>query len=141
VKFWDASAVVPLLVAEDGSAALLGLLEDDPSMLVWWATPIECTSALAREERAGRLAATAVSAALERLAVLSEGWNELSPSEPVRSVARRVLRVHPLRAADALQLAAAIVASSHQPSSFEFVCQDQRLADAAAREGFKIRSA
>jgi hypothetical protein len=48
------------------------------------------------------------------------------------------LRVHPLRAADALQLAAAYIAAERRPSSLELVILDDRLAAAARREGFVL---
>lgn len=107
-------------------------------MVVWWSTPIECTSALARAERAGRLQPAQVVTALDRMGLLSEAWVEVAASEPLRTVARRLLRVHPLAAADALQLAAAIIASDREPSTLDVVCQDLRLADAATREGFRV---
>lgn len=50
----------------------------------------------------------------------------------------RLLRVHRLRAADAVQIAAAIVAADFQPGSLEFVTLDVRQADAAEREGFRV---
>jgi hypothetical protein len=138
VRFWDASAIVPLLVDEPTREALLALLEHDPVMLVWWATPVECASALARRERDGALALAEATDALDRLRSLGASWQEVLPSEAVRSVAQRLLRVHPLRAADSLQLAAAIVAAEGEPPTLEFVGLDSRLNDAATREGFRI---
>ncbi len=138
MRFWDASAVVPLLVSEEATGRLLSLLDTDPVMLVWWGTPVECTSALARREREGALAAAQAARALERLRRLAAGWQEVLPADAVRSTAQRLLRVHPLRAADSLQLAAAIVASEHEPASLEFVCLDEKLNDAAGREGFPL---
>lgn len=138
MRFWDASAIVPLLVDEPTREALLALLEHDPVMLVWWATPVECASALARRERDGALALAEATDALDRLRSLSASWQEVLPSEAVRSVAQRLLRVHPLRAADSLQLAAAIVAAEGEAPTLEFVGLDSRLNDAATREGFRI---
>ncbi len=138
MKFWDASAIVPLLVSEAESAGAGALLERDPEMLVWWGTPVECTSALARREREGALAAAEVADAVERLRAASEAWQEVLPADVVRTTAQRLLRVHPLRAADALQLAAAIVASEHDPASLPFVSLDDRLGEAAGREGFPV---
>ncbi len=138
MKFWDASAIVPLLVSEATRKALLGLLDQDQEMLVWWGTPVECTSAIARREREGALSVTDATHALQRLRGLSSGWHELLPSELVRSTAQRLLRVHPLRAADSLQLAAAIVAADHEPDAFDFVSLDDHLKEAASREGFQI---
>ena len=138
MKFWDSSAIVPLLVMEASREPLLALLDQDPLMIVWWGTPVECTSAIARREREGSLSVTEATAALERLRTLSLAWQEVLPTEPVRSVAQRLLRVHPLRAADALQLAAAVIAAEREPSSLEFISLDERLNAAAQREGFRI---
>jgi hypothetical protein len=138
VRFWDASAVVPLVVAEPPRDALLALLDADPDMLVWWGTPVECASAIARRERDGALPLGDATAALDRLKRLGRSWHEVLPADPLRSVALRLLRVHPLRAADSLQLAAAIVAAEHEPGTLEFVSLDDRLNEAASREGFRL---
>ena len=140
MKFWDASAIVPLMVSEQASSPLLDLLEQDPVMVVWWGTPVECVSAIARREREAALTVAEASAALERLRSLVVGWNEVQPVDPVRGTAQRLLRVHPLRAADGLQLAAAILAAEHEPAALEFVSLDERLNDAASREGFRVVS-
>jgi uncharacterized protein len=138
VRFWDSSAVVPLLVGEDSSAGLIKMLEDDPAMLVWWATPVEYVSALARLERDGALDSPGVAEAVDRLDALELHWDEVQPVARLRSQAIRLLRVHPLRAADALQLAAAIVAAEDQPRTLTFLTLDDRLALAAQREGFSV---
>jgi uncharacterized protein len=138
MKFWDASAIVPLLIAERSSPSLRAIVADDPLMLVWWATQIECTSALARLDREGLLDTQSVRAAHKRLSQLVANWQEVDPRDEVRETAARLLRVHPLRAADALQLAAAFVAASGRPSSLEFVTLDEKLATAAHKEGFAM---
>ena len=48
------------------------------------------------------------------------------------------VRVHPLRAADSLQLAAALASAEEDPSGVGFVCFDIRLNEAASREGFTV---
>ena len=108
-------------------------------MCVWWGTEIECVSAVARLEREDALAEPAMTAALVRLDLLAEAWNEVQPVAAVRSTARRLLRVHPLRAADALVLAAAVVAAEGVPASLDLVTLDERLAAAARREGFAVQ--
>src|SRR3954447_2892810 len=115
------------------------IAKEDALMLVWWATPIECVSAISRLERDGDLSSRGATAALGRLDALAEGWNEVQPVEAARMAARRLLRVHALRAADALQLAAAVVASEGNAASLEIVTLDDRLIDAARREGFVVR--
>jgi predicted nucleic acid-binding protein len=135
MRFWDSSAVVPLLVEEDASLAMLGRLREDAQLAVWWGTTVECASAVARLEREGA-AADRVSEAFARLDDLSRAWMEVEPHDELRDVARRLLRVHPLRAADALQLAAAYVVAERRPATLEFVTLDERLRLAAMKEGF-----
>ena len=138
MRFWDASAIMPLLITETTTKTLQGLAKSDPAMLVWWATEVECASAIARLEREGALAPSVVDEAFDRLKRLAEGWHEVDPSDGVREAAVRFLRVHPLRAADALQLAAAFVAAERRPSSLEVITLDDRLAAAGRREGFVL---
>jgi predicted nucleic acid-binding protein len=140
LRFWDSSAIVPLLVAEASTNSLLASAVQDPMMCVWWASEVECVSALSRLEREEALTGSAIAAALERLDQLAESWNEIQPTAALRSVARRLLRVHPLRGADSLQLAAAVIASEGLPASLNVVTLDERLADAARREGFVVQT-
>jgi len=107
-------------------------------MLVWWGSEVECVSALARLERDGALDAQEIALAMQRLGQLVAGWNQVDPSDAVREVAVRFLRVHPLRAADALQLAAAFLAAERRPTSLEIVTLDNRLGGAARKEGFTV---
>lgn len=139
MRFWDASAVVPLVVTEPGSRHVERWAKEDPGIVAWWGTEVECAAAIARLERDGLLDESAVEAALAGLAQLARGWIEVEPSDVVRETATRLLRVHALRAGDALQLAAAHVASDRRPASLEFVTLDDRLASAARREGFVVR--
>jgi hypothetical protein len=138
VIFWDSSAVVPLLVDESPRDALLDLLRRDSGMIVWWGTPVECASAISRREREGALGMEAVGQAFDRLSTMAGEWHEVLASHAVRAAAQRMLRVHPLRAADSLQLAAALVAAEHEPASLDLVSLDDRLTEAASREGFRI---
>jgi uncharacterized protein len=138
VKFWDASAIVPLLVAESATRSLQALANQDSDLLVWWGSQVECASALARLERGALLDVKGAASAFDRLKQLANGWHEIEPSETVRENALRFLRVHPLRAADALQLAAAFLAAERRPSTLEVVTLDERLADAARKEGFEL---
>ena len=138
MRFWDSSAIVPLLVHEATHAAALDEFDRDPVVLAWWATPVECVSALARLERDGALTTDDVRGALGRLDALAAAWHEIQPVAPIRQRAIRLLRVHSLRAADALQLGAALVAAEDEPSSLPIVTFDERLAQAAEREGLSV---
>ncbi len=140
MRFWDSSAIVPLLVQESTFEDLRQLLQVDPEMIVWWGTVVECTSALARREREGALASEVANSAYSRLRVLTTTWAEMLPSNPIRNTAERLLRTHPLRAADSLQLAAAIIAAENDPPTLQFVTLDQQLAAAARREGFEVHA-
>ena len=99
---------------------------------------VECVSALARLERDGALDPAAIALALKRLQQFAASWHEIDPSDAIREAAARFLRVHPLRAADALQLAAAFLAAERRPPSLEIVTLDDRLAAAARKEGFAV---
>ena len=138
MNFWDTSALVALGVDEPHRHRALRILNEDDRMAVWWGTQIEYAAALARRERDGSLSTEEVSRHLVRLAALSQVWYEVQLSRRIVTLARRLLRVHPLRAADSLQLAAALAVAEDDPSSIGFVCFDVRLNQAASREGFAI---
>jgi len=137
MRFWDASAVVPLLVEQPLSVRARHLLAEDPDPVVWWSTPVECASAIARLRREGILPESVEREALATLDLLRSGWHEILPGDALRAQAMRVLRLHPLRTADALQLAAALEWAG-TPESGTVVTFDERLAGAAAREGFAV---
>ncbi len=138
MRFWDSSAVVPLIVEEPTSKACRGTLRDDPSMLVWCFTRTEVVSALHRQHRGGAFARASLRAAEARLELLAERWSEVDTLQGTRDVAERLLRTHALRCADALQLAAALVAYDNRPKGRIFVVRDDVLGEAATREGFQV---
>jgi predicted nucleic acid-binding protein len=135
MRFWDSSALVSLTVTEPNTAQVGTLLDEDPEITVWWASPVECWSALARRRRDGAMDLPGERDARDRLSELAATWTEILPSEELRRLAGSLLLRHPLRAADALQLAAAITAAG-VPPRIPIVTLDERLAEAAAREGF-----
>ncbi len=138
MKFWDASALAPLHARERRTAELQALAKSDEGIVVWWGTVVECASALARLNRRGSLTDDAYAKALEALVVTSRGWRPVTPSQDVRYDAMRFVRVHPLSAADAFQLAAAVHWAQQRPGGLDFVCLDARLRQAAAIEGFTL---
>jgi predicted nucleic acid-binding protein len=138
MNFWDSSAIIPCVVEQKLSKAVRAIRESDPVVAVWWASRVECVSALCREKRDGRLSAVDCGTASE---LLRQWWNaayEILPSEKVRQRAERLLNTHSLRAADALQLAAALVCVQEMPQAAGFVSLDARLRKAAAEEGFSV---
>lgn len=138
MKFWDASAIVPLVALEKETGEYRTLLAEDTDIVVWFLTPVEVISALTRRLREKSLKPMEFSRAKEHLATLEKAWSEVISVERVRERARRLLETHPLRAADSLQLAAALLTSEETPQGFPFVTLDQRLGDAAEKEGFDV---
>jgi hypothetical protein len=138
VRFWDTSAIVPLLVPEERTPALRRVMQEDPAAAVWWGTWVECASALARLGREEHLDPVGAEQATLRLASAARKWTEVPPLERLRDQASRLVRLHPLRAADALQLASALVLCDFEPRTLPFVTLDARLGAAARREGFEV---
>jgi len=141
MRFWDGSGFVPLLAEEASTRAMQRVFADDPEIATWWATPVECASAIQRRARMGTAKPGDTARSHQRLSELMSACLEISPGERLRDLAARLVRVHDLRAGDALQLAAAIVASENRPETLDLVTLDDRLADAARREGFRVLSA
>jgi predicted nucleic acid-binding protein len=138
MNFWDSSCLLPLLVAEERSRATRRFLKRQPGMVIWWAAPVECMSALARKEREGALDLAQMEVARRNLETIAANSICVDATDRVRSLAQKLLRRHPLRAADSLQLAAACVFAGEGTEAHRFVCSDERLKTAASKEGFKV---
>jgi predicted nucleic acid-binding protein len=137
MRFWDSSAIVPLIVEEASSSACRGLLRTDRVIAVWALSRVEVLSAIWREVRSGAMDRAAAMQAGKRLDALSAAWTEVDGIVVVRARAERLVAVHPLRAPDALQLAAALVLSRERPR-WQFVTGDRDLASVAELEGFDV---
>jgi uncharacterized protein len=140
VRFWDSSAIVPLVCAEAQSPRCRAWLRRDPVMLVWALAATEVVSALSRKRREQALDLRRLRAAQRRLKKLETAWNEVVELDAVRHRARELLGTHDVRAADALHLAAALLAREQGAGTLEFVTLDRRLTAAAKREGFAVLS-
>ncbi len=138
MRFWDSSALIPLVLAERSTTRVKRWLREDPDVIVWALTRVELLSALARRRREEPESAPQLLAARRDLLGAWEQWSEVTAVELVRRHAERVVETHPLRAADALQIAAALVAAEGDPATLEFVSLDRNLAEAAEREGFGV---
>ena len=139
MNYWDSSAIVALIADETLAAVARQVLDADDRIAAWWGTSVECVAAIARKEREGGIGVERAAELLHRLDTLATQWYEVHPGRRVKTIARRLLRVHPLKAADALQLAAAIAVAEDEPGSIGFVSLDGRLNEAAGREGFALR--
>ena len=116
----------------------MSVLRTDPHVVLWWVSPVECQSALYRAHRAGTLPSTPLRGALTRLGELVQDFDLVAPTLKLRERAGRLVGAHPLRAADALQLAAALALCDEAPQGVGFVCLDERLRTAARAEGFTV---
>jgi predicted nucleic acid-binding protein len=126
-----------LIVEEASSSACRNLLRTDRAIAVWTLSRVEALSAIWREVRSGTMERAAAMQAGKRLDALSAAWTEVDGLAAVRARAERIVAVHPLRAADALQLAAALVLSRGR-LRWPFVTGDQQLASVAELEGFDV---
>ena len=140
MRYWDASAIVPLLVQESASEWAYSHIKSDGSVVTWYWTVVEIRSAIERRMREGQLPRPDYRRLVDRLNALASEWDEVADGLAVRQQAVNLLGRHALRAADAGQLAAAQLVAEHNPASLEFVCLDRRLSEAAEREGFRVLS-
>lgn len=138
MRYWDSSAIVPLVLQQPTSSRLRALLRDDPQIITWILSDVEVLSAVCRLLREGDLSREDATSAASALEVLWQGLTVVAAVDAAKMRARRLLSTHVLRAADALQLGAAILAAYDAPSGWEFVCLDERLRVAAAAEGFRV---
>jgi predicted nucleic acid-binding protein len=139
VAFWDASAIVPLCCSQPATRRGRKLLRDVGRMVVWWGTPVEARSAFARLVGDGQLSNSEQATAIRLLGQIRVAWDEIHPSESVRALAEKLPDRYGVRAADAMQLAAALIWCRERPRRRPFVCFDERLAKAASEAGFVIR--
>ena len=138
VGYWDTSAIVPLLVSESSTPLRESQLRASSGMITWWGTRIECVSALCRRVREGMLSPEEHAHAMNRLEALSERWIIVEASKPLQLMCEELLRDHPLRAADAIQLSSAIMACEGSKREMPFHTADNNLASAAERAGFRV---
>jgi hypothetical protein len=138
VRFWDSSAVVPLVVRQPGSDEAASWARQDRRLVVWTLTAVEVLSAIRRLLREEALSEQGAVEAEDVAAVIFGRAHVIRDIDRVKEGARRLLRLHPLRAADALQLAAALAWAEDRPEGSTVHTFDGRLATAARREGFSV---
>lgn len=139
MAFWDTSAIIPLCCWQPGTAESRRLRREFKRMIVWWGTPVEARSAFARLVREGHLTPEQRARAIGRLTQLRVAWDEILPTEKVRALAEDLPDAYDVRAADAAQLAAALVSCRERPKQRPLVCLDERMRTAATALGFSVR--
>jgi predicted nucleic acid-binding protein len=138
LAFWDASALVPLCVGQTTTPRAIALYKSYEAV-VWWATPVEIASALARLVRMQQLDSGDCAKARRLAAALADAWFVIQPSDALRTKATQLVDRFDLRAADALQLAAALEWCQDIPQGRVFLTADQRLREAAVLAGFDAK--
>ena len=137
MRYWDASALVPLLVAERDTELVRSWLSDDDRIVTWAWTRTEIVGAVERRTREGSLSRSQRREVLRRLDAFARSWDEVTDVLAVRSRANALLARHPLRAADAGQLGAALLVQEQMAGVLDFVCLDRRLSSAAELESLR----
>lgn len=107
-------------------------------MVVWWGTWAECAVTISRLRRDWLLTDDSEREARTVLDGLATDWTEMEPANDMRLLASLVAKDHPLKTADALQLAAALRWGEGNTRDRCFVCLDDRLRQAASEEGFDV---
>lgn len=138
MRFWDSSALLPLLSEEKFSSITTNLLREDADVTVWWGTRVECSVTISRLKRESKLTETTMEEARINLNELSAEWLEIEPTNELRLLAMLISKAHPLKAADALQLAAALRWCEGNTDGANFVCLENQLRRAAEDEGFDV---
>ena len=138
MRFWDTSALVPLLVAEQASEMVARTYREDRTVIVAWTTAIECVAAFARKRRENQISEGLLARILQRLEDFRVDWTVAEPTPQLVTLAQRAVARHGLHAADAIQLASAMGSSSFEGAQPDIVCLDRRLTQAAMAEGFRI---
>jgi uncharacterized protein len=135
--FWDTSALVPICIYHATTLQARTLLRKY-APVAWWGSFVEVHSAIARLHREKQINDDMRQNALMRLTLLTRSWNEILPSEDLRQLAGNLLHRYPLRAADSMQLAAALTWCQQKPAQKIFLCDDKKLSEAATLSGFTV---
>ena len=130
--------MLPLMLDEPATPVSSRLLREDGEVSVWWGTWVECAVAISRTRREGRTDEEGEDNARSVLDLLPQTWFEIEPSSDLRLLASSLSRDYPLKAADALQLAAALRWCEGNTTGAGFVCLDNQLRRAALEEGFDV---
>jgi len=135
--FWDSSALVPLCVQEAATHSAESYLRKVVPV-VWWGSAVEIHSVICRLHREKEITDQGKQGAIARLELLSRGWKEILPGDQLRDLALQLLGEYLLRAADSLQLAAALTWCDQRPARRNFICADPKLSTAAKSIGFVV---
>jgi predicted nucleic acid-binding protein len=125
-------------VLEKETEQCIRAFQSDKEVMVWTMSKVEVFSALCRRLREGGLKESDFDSAKKRMNDFFDMAFEIISLPKVKDRALRLLQVHPLRAADAMQLASVLVATQEDTSIAPIMSFDDRLTMAARREGFNV---
>jgi uncharacterized protein len=135
IAYFDTSAVVPLLVAEPGSARAASLWDGADRVVSVRLLYPEMRAALAQAERLGRLTAGQLRDAVTGFDSLFEEIDLVEVDDALARRAGELAEVRQLRGYDAVHLAAA---DRVRDPSVVVIAGDGALLDAAAAEGMAV---
>jgi uncharacterized protein len=135
IAYIDTSAVVPLLIAEPGSARAATLWDGADRVVSVRLIYPEMRAALAQAERLGRLTARQLRDAVTEFDSLFEEIDLIEVDDALARRAGELAEVRQLRGYDAVHLAAAD--RVHDPN-VAVIAGDRALLDAATAEGMTV---
>ena len=138
MRFWESSALVALVVEQRTSVQVRALEQEGLEAVAWVLSDVEVRSAIERLAREGVLTPDQARHDIQDSETVWRRLRTIDLVDAVKLRAKRLLSRHALRAADAMQLGAALLVAEDVPEGLEFVTLDDRLAEAARREGFRV---
>jgi predicted nucleic acid-binding protein len=138
IAYLDTSALVKLYVKENGSAAVRAACDRAEALATSRLSYVEAHTAAARRAREGNLSQKAKARFAENLERDWPRYVVVEVSEVVCRLAVELAGRHPLRAADALQLASALFLRESTRQPVLFLCFDERLVAAAQGEELAV---
>lgn len=139
MRYWDTSALLPLLLKQRCSENIREIIKEDKAISTSWISKVELSSAICRLEREGHISEIELDSLLRRVDMLIQSCCIVHPSEKLSDRAMRALRSHSIKSLDAIQLASALIVSKDVTNNFEFITLDKQLGNIARKEGFIVR--
>ncbi|HUP23399.1 MAG TPA: type II toxin-antitoxin system VapC family toxin [Thermoanaerobaculia bacterium] len=136
--FLDASALVKRYVEEDRSCVVREVFQVGVPVAISRQSIAEVATALCRRCRDGDLLPADRDAVLDALALDESTFHVVELTDDVTRESIQLLRRHPLRAGDAVQLASCVVLARELGTELRFVAFDDSLSRAARSEGLTV---
>ncbi|PWU13136.1 MAG: hypothetical protein C5B49_15160 [Bdellovibrio sp.] len=137
--YWESSALVASLIAEKETnrVRLYSINTGDLRSYTAIITPLEVESAIQRRLKEQSISSKLADKTRLSITEFRQQAYLIVADQNVLDIALHIQKIYRLRVADALQLASAR-AGTENPSKVHFLCLDEKLNEAAKREGFKV---